>query len=105
MVRFTRLPRIGHGVTYGPLSPSGSATSPPAGTTAAATTAPAATTAAGSATTGTTAAPTTAASGGITPIPMPAADKYKGQKLAMISRQEYFKDTETTVDAQLQGIA
>jgi multiple sugar transport system substrate-binding protein len=36
---------------------------------------------------------------------MPPADKYKGQKLAMISRQEYFKDTETTVDAQLQGIA
>ncbi len=87
--------------------PAGSAVT---GTTAAGTTTTGAsgTTAAGSAVSGTTAAGTTAsgASTGVAgTIPPPAADKFKGQTLTMISRNEYFKESEQALDAVLQDWA
>ena len=75
--------------------PAGSAT-----TGAAATTAPATTTAGGSAAAGTTAAGTTTA-GPIGTIAPPSPDKFRGQKLLMISRQEYFAETSKALDNEL----
>ncbi len=98
----------------GTAAPTTGAAASPAVATAAPTraagSAPASTTAAsGSAVTGTPAAggttTTAASSGPIGTIAPPPADKFKGQKLTMISRQEYFKETEQTVDAELQAWA
>lgn len=68
------------------------------------TTAPAAT----SATTSGTAAPSgsaVASSGPIGTIAPPSPDKWKGQSLSMISRQEYFPGTQTAIDTVIQEFA
>src|SRR5207253_7586195 len=86
-------------------APAVATTAPAAATTApaAATTAPAAATApASSAAAGTT---TAASSGPVGTVPIPAPDKFKGQKLAMISRQEYFKGTQDVIDQELAAFA
>ncbi len=104
-----------------PAAPTAAAAAPttaPAATTApaVATTAPAAATRpAGSAAAGATTAPSgSAAAGGTTTaastgpvgtVPIPPPDKFKGQKLAMISRQEYFKGTQDIIDTELQSFA
>jgi multiple sugar transport system substrate-binding protein len=74
----------------------------PAGSAAAAATKPASSAAAG------TTAPSgsaVASSGPVGTIPVPAPDKFKGQKLTMISRQEYFKGTQDIIDTELQTFA
>jgi multiple sugar transport system substrate-binding protein len=107
----TTAPTTGAAATTAPAAtrPAGSATSAPAGTTAAGTTTTgAATRPAGSAVTGTTAAGTTttgASTGVAGTIPPPAPDKFKGQTLTMISRNEYFKSSEQALDAALQDWA
>lgn len=82
---------------------SAAATRPAGSAAAAGTTAPSGSAAAGS--TPAAGGTTTASSGPIGTIAPPAADKFKGQKLTMISRQEYFKETEKAVDAELQAFA
>jgi multiple sugar transport system substrate-binding protein len=108
----TTAPTSGAAVTAAPTSAAGSAAAAtrPAGsatTGAAATTAPAAgTTAAGTTTSGTgTTGTTTASNVAVGTVPIPPPDKYKGQKLAMISRQEYFKGTQDVIDQELQTFA
>jgi multiple sugar transport system substrate-binding protein len=67
---------------------------------------PAVTTAAGSAVSSTAASGTTsAASGPLTLLPLPPPDKFKGQSLQIISKQEYFKSVETVFDAAVQDFA
>lgn len=110
------------GAVTGSATTGGAATTAPA--TASATTASsavAATARPASAVTGTTApsgsvvAGTTSASatsggfltatGPIMPLPPPDASKWKGQTLNMIARQEYFKETETAFNTELDGFA
>jgi len=80
-------------------------------TSAASTSAPAVSTtaASGSAVASGTTAPSgsavASASGPVGTIPPPAADKFKGQTLNMISRNEYFKSAEQALDASLQDWA
>jgi multiple sugar transport system substrate-binding protein len=71
----------------------------PAGSAAAGTTAPSGSAVTGS---GTTAA---ASTGPVGTVPIPPPDQYKGQKLAMISRQEYFIGTQDAIDQELQSFA
>jgi multiple sugar transport system substrate-binding protein len=103
--------------TGGATSPAGSAAvtrpvgSAVTGTSAAGSPAVSATRPAGSAVSGTTAAgtatsgTTTASTGPLTLLPTPSPDKFKGQALQVISRQEYFKEVETAFDAELQKFA
>ncbi len=107
------------GTTGAATTAGGAATTAPAVATAPAGSAAAATRPAGSAVTGAagTSAPTvgtaaasgSAVAGGTTTvagtIPPPAADKFKGQTLNMISRNEYFKSSEQALDASLQDWA
>lgn len=92
-------PTTAAGVATAPAgSAAAAATKPAASTTASGTTAPSGSAAAG----GTT---TAASSGPIGTIPVPPPDKFKGQKLTMISRQEYFKGTQDIIDTELQNFA
>jgi len=75
-----------------------SAASAPAGTTAPSGSAAAGSTPAASGST------TAAASGPIGTIAPPPADKFKGQKVTMLSRQEYFSGTQQAFDASLDVI-
>ena len=80
--------------------PAGSATTGAVGTTA-----PATTTAGGSAAAGTGRTGTTVASSGpIGTVAPPPADKFKGQKIVMLSRMEYFSGTQQAFDAELEKL-
>jgi len=99
--------------TTAPTTAAAAATKPAASavTGAASTSAPAVSTtaASGSAVASGTTAPSgsavASASGPVGTIPPPAADKFKGQTLNMISRNEYFKSAEQALDASLQDWA
>ncbi len=101
----TDTPRPAPTMTTGGVSTAASMASP----TAAAATRPAVTAAPTAATAmGITMAPTAAVAGTAVvagAIAPPPPDKFKGQKLAMISRQEYFSGTQKTIDAELQAWA
>ncbi len=86
-------------VATAPASSAAAAATKPASSAAAAvTTAPSSSAAAG----GTTTAASSGPIGTFPPIP---ADKFKGLKLATITRQEYFPDTQKAMDAELQMYA
>lgn len=101
--------------TTGMTAPAAAATTAPAAAattapTAAATTGAAATTAPAMMTTAPTTAPaatagSAGATGAVAVIPLPDPNKFKGQTLQIISRQEYFKGTETALDMALQDFA
>jgi multiple sugar transport system substrate-binding protein len=102
-------PKPAAATTGAPTTAGGAATTVTGAGTAAATkpagSAPAAsTTTTGSAVAG--GAPTTAAaaSGPIGTITPPPADKFKGQKITMLSRQEYFSGTQQQFDIELDKI-
>jgi multiple sugar transport system substrate-binding protein len=86
-------------VATAPASSAAAATKPAASAAAAGTTAPASSAAAG----GTTTA--SASTGPIGTFPALPADKFKGLKLAVITRQEYFPDTQKAMDTELQNYA
>jgi len=106
-------PTTAAGAATSPASSAAAATKPAASavTGAASTSAPAVSTtaASGSAIASGTTAPSGSAvastSGPVGTIPPPSPDKFKGQTLNMISRNEYFKSAEQALDASLQDWA
>jgi multiple sugar transport system substrate-binding protein len=104
----TTAPTTAAGAATAPAGSAAVATRPASsavtGTSAASVPAVGATTASGSAVSG-TGTTTASSSGPMTLLPTPQADKFKGQTLQVISRQEYFKEVETAFDAELQNFA